>query len=293
MGLRHLEWYLLLLQFGCQITILFALLLSASRRGSMSSVRGPVLHVLGIALGCVLVEKWLSAKLGFLVVVPVLGLTVLVLRNASWQALWTSCVAVTTFALAYQMAVLDLGAVLEARQRTRAEATRKASQPPPVIRYEQIAGELGFAGPKLPRRLGQETQSVAMVTATNPIVAGAERVALATCTTGLATGVVTSVVAVRTNAWLVLGAASPGTNAPMPMPPPPPPRKPDWRGAKAKLIFGGEIVQHGGKRLTQINGRLYEEGESLSTTHAGFHHVWRVVAVQPHDVTLEEVQASP
>jgi hypothetical protein len=197
--------------------------------------------------------------------------------------------AVSVFSLCYQLAVLDLGTAWKARRLAREEMARRAALPVPVFRYEQVADELDF-GRARPKPANVTAQDAVMASNMQQSDGVAGDLAGPTAVTNALFTLASGEIATPSSSSNAVGAGPAVTNEP---PPPPPPPKPDWSGARKGLVLGGEMVQRGGKRLTQINGRLYEEGESLGATHAGFHHSWRVAAIQPHDVDLEELSAVP
>jgi len=88
-------WFSLLAgQFVFQLLLLIAVLSHACKHDEDAHMRSVFVRAFTITLCTVLFEAWLFKQHGGLVIVPSVGITALVLMNANWKAMWTSCLCV-------------------------------------------------------------------------------------------------------------------------------------------------------------------------------------------------------
>ncbi len=147
MGLKEYWLWIIAAQFLLQSLVLFLLLLSLAPRGGDRRARPMVLKALAITLATVLLESWLTWSLGWIILVPILGVTVLVMMNASWESLWCSCIAVSLFGGFFACLTLDFSEITP-RHLREMQAEREARKARAVVRYQQVAGELDRIAPQ-------------------------------------------------------------------------------------------------------------------------------------------------
>jgi len=256
MGFGELEPYFLAVQFVLQWLILMVLVSSAARREGEFEIRKWILQTLAICLGTVLIESWLAHEVAWLILLPALGLTALVLINASWTAMWSSCTVVIIFCGLFIGLTLDFREARRQKAIVQAEEEaarqQKAADP---IRYQQIATSLSeLPGKKKIREPQPE----------NPV-----------------TGTTTTQVAVLEDALEI----EPEPVVPL--------VTTNWVAARESLEFGGRAVSGDATNVAYNNHQLKQVGDVVIATHDEFKYIWLVKGIDRNRATLEPLRVEP
>jgi hypothetical protein len=270
-GLKELWPHLLAGQFVLQSLVLALLLVSIARRGGVPRMRPIVLKVLAITLSTVLIELLLTWRIGWLILVPILGVTVLVLMNASWTALWTSCLAVAACGAFFAALTLDFGEFTVTRQLER-KAARAARKKRVVARYQQVAGELDHIGPK--RRSSPEPPPSPAAPPPAPPIAAAAPPSPAAVPETVARQQPTPSLNLESRIPLAdrvlpnaLDEEDPTTTQ----------SEVDWLVARSHVHYRGRVNSDEGEQVLHINGRLYAQHDVLSIIRHGVVYRWFIV----------------
>jgi hypothetical protein len=252
MGLRHYWLFIIAAQFVLQALVLTMLLLSLARRRGNCQARPVILKVLG-----------------WVVLVPILGVTVLVLMNASWEALWSSCIAVSLCGGFFACLTLD-SSELTPRHLRELDAERAARKARTVARYQKIAGELDRIAPQVKPQ--PRPAPGAPVEPETPVRAAAGKPA----------------------APLHLESRIPLADR---MPPEPvatvnPVRVDiDWRIARSLIKYEGSVRDDKGDQVLLINGKLYQQHDVMKAICNGTAYHWFIVKGDPDSLDLKRLNS--
>ena len=139
MGLGTLGLYLLAGQFVLQMLALVLVLGSSQRPDDAAPGVGAVIgKALVVTISTIMLQVWLSERIGWLVIAPALFTTVVVLTSGSWKALWSSCLIV---AVSCSLFTLLMGFLAEdtGTGEHATETAREKEIAPAPVRYQQIA----------------------------------------------------------------------------------------------------------------------------------------------------------
>ncbi|MBL7076297.1 MAG: hypothetical protein ISS31_02395 [Kiritimatiellae bacterium] len=272
MGLREYWLWIIALQFVLQSLILILLLLALARRSGDCQTRSIILRVLAITLATVLLEAWLTWSLGWIILVPILGVTVLVLMNASWGALWSSCIAVAFCGGFFACLTLDFWEFSPAQLRVLREE-REARKQRSVARYQQVAGELDRIAPKdkAPSR-STPPSTPGLIPTPTPQVTPAPAPALN------------------------LESRAPLADRLVTAEREPKPVEPfstdiDWRVARSLVEYRGSVSVLDGERVLHINGRLLRRQDVLKVICHGTVYRWFIVKGDTHTLDLKRLNS--
>jgi len=270
MGLDHLQPYFLAAQFVLQALLLMLLLTAIGRRAEEGRIGHRLLKAVGISLATVLLEAWLLRRIGWMVLIPAVALPVLVFMNASWSAMWSSCVAVLLFSASSALLTLDFGEMSRERLEARRLDQRRRKKVR-VARYQQVAGEIDEIAEAGQEKPTPEPAPPPLAPEPPPPPAG-------------------------TPPAPAEPPPAEETVPPQPAPaepsaPGPPPRsEADWHAARAMVSYRGQVAR-GGRRLAHINGRIYEEYDLLSVILEGVVYRWLIVGIRQFKVDLQRLDA--
>ena len=279
MGLRNYWIWFVALQFVLQSFILLVLLLAAARRRGDYQTRPIVLKVLVITLATVLLQSWLVWSVGWVVVIPLLGVTVLVLMDASWGALWSACAAVSVCGLFFALLTLDYSE-LTPDHMEQLRAKRDARKAAAVARYQHLAGDIDKIAPHqddegaVPGEAEDEPdETIAPSREADPADAAASAPALN----------------LESRLPLADRLIAQGITPQQPAPPPDEAAERNWRIARSLVHYRGSVGSPRGKQVFLINGRLYDKHDTLKIVCDGTIYRWFIVGGDTNNLELKRL----
>jgi len=260
-------------QFLLQSLVLILLLLALARRRGNCEARPIILKVLAITLATVLLESWLTWSLGWMILVPILGVTVLVLMNASWEALWASCIAVSVCGGFFASMTLDF-AELTPKHLRELQAERDARKARAVARYQQVAGELDRIAPQA------DLNPTAAPSLSKPAAAAEPDTKKRTPPPPLN---------LESRLSLTDRLAASGIQ-----PEPPPASLRDeiengWRIARSLVEYNGVVGSGDGDQILHINDKLYHRHDVLKIICHGTVYRWFIVKGDTYSLDLKRL----
>lgn len=279
MGLREYWIWIVAVQFVLQAFVLMMLLISFAIRRGEHRTRPIVLKVLIITLATVLLESWLVWSVGWVIVIPLLGVTVLVLMDASWESLWAACIAVSVCGGFFALLTLDFSEFTPdhvAQIRTARDARKAAA----VARYQHLVTEIDNIAPQT----GAKQPPSADPTNDVPVSAAApeppQPPPAAQQTLNLESRIP---LADRLIAQGIAPASADGAA--------PDAAERGWKIARSLVCYRGGVGAPGGKQTFLINGRIYDKHDTLKIICHGTVYQWFVCGGDAHRLQLKRLHA--